>query len=276
MARSVLITGCSSGIGLDAARTLRDRGWHVFASCRKTEDCERLKAEGFDSPRIDYEDPESIETAVETVLSVTGGTLDALFNNGAYGIPGAVEDLPREALTEILNANLIGPHHLTTRVIPAMRQQGHGRIVNCTSVMGFTAYPWRGAYVATKYGLEGLTDTLRLELHNAPIHVSLIEPGLITTKFGENSGKNFERWIDWERSAKVDDYRNDLLKKWDGQNPNAWLEVPASDVTAKLLHALEHPRPRARYRVTKLAQFAYVMKRLLPTRGSDWLIRKLS
>ena len=121
MTRSILITGCSSGIGYDAAHTLRDRGWRVFASCRKPEDCARLQAEGFDSPRIDYEDPESVETAVKEVLAATDGTLDALFNNGAYGIPAAVEDLPRAALTEILQANLIGPHHLTTLVIPAMR-----------------------------------------------------------------------------------------------------------------------------------------------------------
>lgn len=276
MTRSILITGCSSGIGLDAANTLRDRGWRVFAACRKAADCARLRDEGFDSPKLDYEAPESVEAAMKEVLDATGGTLDAIFNNGAYGIPGAVEDLPRAALSAILQANLVGPHHLTTLAVPVMRRQGHGRIVNCTSVMGYTAFPWRGAYVATKYGLEGLTDTLRLELHNTPIHVSLIEPGLITTKFGENSGKNFERWIDWETSAKVDEYRNDLLKKWQGQNPNARLEVPPADVTAKLIHAVEHPRPKARYRVTKLAQFAYIAKRVLPTRGSDWIIRKVS
>jgi NAD(P)-dependent dehydrogenase (short-subunit alcohol dehydrogenase family) len=274
MTRSILITGCSSGIGYDAAHTLRGRGWRVFASCRKPQDCARLKDAGFESPRIDYEDPASIESAVAEVLGATGGTLDALFNNGAYGIPAAVEDLPRAAFEHILQANLIGPHHLTTLVIPAMRAQGHGRIVNCTSVMGYVAYPWRGAYVATKYGLEGLTDTLRLEMHGLPIHVSLIEPGLITTDFGKNSGENFKRWIDWERSAKADQYSSELLKKWERGNPNARLEVPPSHVTAKLIHALEAPRPRARYRITKLAHFAYVAKRLLPTRATDWIIRK--
>ncbi len=274
--KSILITGCSSGIGRDAAHALRGRGWRVFAACRKAADCERLKSEGFESPRIDHEDPASIEAAVAEVLEATGGTLGALFNNGAYGIPSAVEDLPRAAFEAILQANLIGPHHLTTLVIPAMRAQGHGRIVNCTSVMGFVAYPWRGAYVATKHGFEGLTDTLRIELHGTPIRVSLIEPGLITTEFGRNSQKNFARWIDWETSAIADRYRSDLLKKWDGKNPNAWLEVPPGHVTAKLVHALESPRPRARYRVTKLAQAAYVLKRLLPTRGADWVIRRLS
>ncbi len=274
--RSILITGCSSGIGYDAAHTLKRRGWRVFASCRKAEDCERLQGEGLESPRIDYEDPESVETGAAEVLAATGGTLDALFNNGAYGIPAAVEDLPRAAFDAILQANLVGPHHLTTLVIPAMRKVNRGRIVNCTSVMGYAAYPWRGAYVATKFGLEGLTDTLRVELHDTGIHVSLIEPGLITTKFGENSGKNFERWIDWEKSLIADKYRNDLLKKWEQGNPNAHREVPASHVTRKLIHAIENPRPHARYRVTKLAEFAYIAKRLLPTRASDWVIRMAS
>ncbi|MDJ0629738.1 MAG: SDR family NAD(P)-dependent oxidoreductase [Rhodobacter sp.] len=272
--KSILITGCSSGIGYDAAHTLKRRGWRVFASCRKAADCERMRAEGLESPRIDYEDPASVSAGAAQVLEATGGTLEALFNNGAYGIPAAVEDLPREAFSAILQANLVGPHHLTACVIPAMRAANRGRIVNCTSVMGYTAYPWRGAYVATKYGLEGLTDTLRIELHDTNIHVSLIEPGLITTKFGENSGKNFERWIDWENSLIADKYRRDLLKKWEGGNPNAWLEVPASHVTRKLVHAVENPRPRARYRVTGLAEFAYVAKRLLPTRAADWLIRR--
>jgi NAD(P)-dependent dehydrogenase (short-subunit alcohol dehydrogenase family) len=274
MTRSVLITGCSSGIGYDAARILRQRGWRVFASCRKADDCARLIQEGFESPRIDYEDPQSIESAVAEVTEATGGTLDALYNNGAYGIPALVEDLPRAAFEAILSANLVGPHHLTTCVIPIMRAQGYGRIVDCTSVLGYVGYPWRGAYVATKYGLEGLTDTLRIELRDTKIHVSLIEPGLITTKFGENSGKEFERWIDWERLANAERYRKELLKKWENGSPNRKREVPPSHVTEKIVHALESRHPRARYRVTGLAHFAYYAKRLLPRRVTDWLIAK--
>jgi len=273
--KSVLITGCSSGIGYDAAHTLSRRGWRVFASCRAAADCERLRAEGLESPQLDYEDAASIKAALAEVLAATGGTLDALYNNGAYGIPGLVEDMPREALRAIFEANLIGPHDLTRRVIGVMRAQGHGRIVNCSSVLGFTTYPWRGAYVATKFALEGLTDTLRIEMRGTPIHVSLIEPGLITTKFGENSSRNFERWIDWQASARADDYRGTLLRKAGGGNPHAGLEVPASAVTAKLIHALEAPRPRARYMVTRLAYVANGLRRLLPTRAADWLISRL-
>ena len=251
-------------------------GWRVFASCRQETDCERLRAEGFESPRIDYCDANTIENAVSEVLAATGGTLDALYNNGAHGIPAAVEDLPRPALNAILEANLVGPHHLTTLVIPVMRAQGHGRILNCTSVMGYVALKWRGAYVATKFALEGLTDTLRAELHGTGIEVSLIQPGLITTKFGSNSQLYFERWIDWKSSAKAAEYESDLLGKWRGKNPVAGLEVPPSHVTKTIIHALEHARPKARYRITKLAKLAYILKRVLPTRATDWIVRRVS
>lgn len=276
MTRSILITGCSSGIGYDAAHSLRDRGWQVFASCRKAEDCARLRDQGFVSPRLDYEDPDSIQQAVAEVLGATGGRLDALYNNGAYGIPGLIEDLPRAALDAIFQANLIGPHDLTRQVIPAMRAQGHGRIVNCTSVFGYAASPWRGAYIATKHGLEGLTDSLRLELHGSGIHVSLIQPGLIATKFGENSGRELVKWIDWESSARAEDYRSLLLDKSRGRAAVARLEAQPSAVTRKLIHALEARRPRPRYRVTKLAEVVNVLDRVLPTRAADWVIRRVT
>ncbi|PKP79331.1 MAG: short-chain dehydrogenase, partial [Alphaproteobacteria bacterium HGW-Alphaproteobacteria-2] len=165
-AHSILITGCSSGIGHDAAQGLRARGWRVFATCRKEADCVRLRGDGFESFRLDYEDADSIAAAAEEALARTGGRLDALFNNGAYAVPGAVEDLPADALRAIFEANLFGWHDLTRRVIPAMRAQGHGRIVQCSSVLGFSALRWRGAYVATKHALEGLTDVLRLEMRD--------------------------------------------------------------------------------------------------------------
>ena len=163
-ARSILITGCSSGIGLDAARGLKARGWRVFATCRQEADCDRLRAEGMESFRLDYADEASIAAAVEEVVQRTGGRLDALYNNGAFACPGAVEDLPRGALREIFETNLFGYHDLTRRVIPLMREQGHGRIVNCSSVLGLVGLTWRGAYVATKFAMEGLTDVLRIEL----------------------------------------------------------------------------------------------------------------
>lgn len=274
--KSILITGCSSGIGYDAAQALKARGWRVFASCRKATDCDRLRAEGFESPRLDYEDPASIAAALDEVLAATGGTLDALYNNGAYGIPGLVEDVPTDALRAIFQANLFGHHDLTRRVIPVMRAQGGGRILNCSSVLGYTSYPWRGAYVATKYALEGLTDALRIELHDEPIHVVLIEPGLIRTKFGANGRLQFEKWIDWRGSAQADRYERVLMRKWRGETAQDRLEAEVSAVTAKLIHALEHPRPHPRYKITRLAHVAKFLTRVLPTRATDWIIRRTS
>ena len=274
--RSILITGCSSGIGYDAAVTLRRRGWRVFATARKPEDCVRLASEGFDAPRIDMADTASIEAGLAEVLKATGGTLDALYNNAAFGIPALLEDLPTEALRDIYETNLFGLHDLTRRVIPVMRAQGHGRIVNCSSGLGYIAYPWRGAYNSTKFALEGLTDTLRLEMHGSGIHVSLIEPGLIATKFGANSQKNFERWIDWRASARAEDYRRDFVETDNRRVAGRQNKALPSAVTAKIIHAVEAPRPRPRYRITPLAQFAYVLKRLLPTRATDAIIRRVS
>ncbi|SFO82653.1 SDR family NAD(P)-dependent oxidoreductase [Tranquillimonas alkanivorans] len=269
MARSILITGCSSGIGLDAARTLRARGWRVFATCRAEADAARLRDAGLESWRLDCADPASVREGAERALEATGGTLDALFNNGAHAVPGAVEDLPREALREIFEVNLFGWHDLTRRVIPAMRAQGHGRIVNCSSVLGLVAAPWKGAYVATKYALEGLTDSLRLEMRDTPIHVVLIEPGPIGTRIRVNSIPHFERWIDWERSARADQYRTSLLRRlYEERGPDRFEKTPAA-VTARLVEALEAERPRARYRVTTPTHAAALIRRLLPDRLLD-------
>ena len=185
--RTVLITGCSSGIGLASAREMKARGWRVFATARKAEDIARLKGEGFDSLYLDYAEPESIEAAVAEVLAATGGRLDALFNNGAYGQPGAVEDLRREVLRAQFEAGFFGWHDLTRRVIPVMRQRSHGRIVFCSSVLGLISAPYRGAYCATKFAVEALADALRMELAGTGINVVLIEPGPIASRFLEHA-----------------------------------------------------------------------------------------
>lgn len=272
-AKTILITGCSSGIGHDAAHGLRERGWRVFAACRKAEDCDRLRAEGFDSPRMDYNDEDSLRDGLAEVLNATGGTLDALFNNGAYAIPGPVEDIPTEALRSIFQSNLIGWHDLTRQIIPVMRAQGHGRIVQCSSVLGFVAMKWRGAYVSTKFALEGLTDALRLEMADTGIKVSIIDPGPIQTDFRKNAIKEFERWIDWEKSPRAQQYRDSLLDQlYVGSSGGP--QWPASAVTRKLIHALDHPRPKPRYYVTTPTYLMGVARRALPTRTLDWLVSK--
>ncbi|MFT7106717.1 MAG: NAD(P)-dependent dehydrogenase (short-subunit alcohol dehydrogenase family) [Yoonia sp.] len=269
--KSVLITGSSSGIGLDAARGLRDAGWRVFASCRKAEDCTRLQAEGFESPQIDYTDAETIVNGLAEVLEATGGTLDALYNNGAYAIPGAVEDVPTPALREIFETNVFGWHELTRLTIPVMRAQGHGRIVNCSSVLGLVGYRWRGAYAATKYAIEGLTDVLRLELADTAIKVILIEPGPITSQMRNNAVPHFEKWIDWENSARRDAYQEELDRLYKETEPTKY-ELPPSAVTKKLLHALTAQRPKPRYFVTKPTYLMGILKRILSTRMLDAVI----
>ncbi|MBN9888609.1 SDR family NAD(P)-dependent oxidoreductase [Salipiger abyssi] len=270
--KSVLITGCSSGIGYDAAHGLRARGWRVFASCRQEADCERLRGEGFESPQLDYADEDSIRRALDDVLAATGGTLDALYNNGAFAVPGALEDLPTGALREIFEANLFGWHTLTRAVIPVMRAQGYGRIVNCSSVLGLVPMPWRGAYVSTKFALEGLTDVLRIEMRDTPIKVILIEPGPITSRIRANSVPHFEQWVDWRASPRRAQYEGSLLKRLYAAPSKDTFELPPSAVTRKLIHALEHPRPRPRYYVTFPTHLMGRLRRLLPTRALDALI----
>ncbi|WP_127902100.1 SDR family NAD(P)-dependent oxidoreductase [Solirhodobacter olei] len=272
--RTILITGCSSGIGYDAARGLKARGWRVFATCRKPEDCTRLQAEGLESLPLDLADPESIAAAVEEVLSRTGGTLDALYNNGAFACPGAVEDLPRGALAEIFETNVFGTHDLTRRIIPVMRAQGHGRIVTCSSVLGLVGARWRGAYVATKFALEGLTDVMRIEMRDTPLKFILIEPGPVTSRIRVNAIPHFERWVNWQASPRAGQYRDQLRKRlYEDRGPDPF-ELPAAAVTRKLVHALESARPRARYYVTTPTYLMGALRRILPTSALDWLIAK--
>jgi len=272
--RPILITGCSSGIGLDAARGLKARGWRVFATCRNEVDCERLRGEGLESFRLDYADEASIAASVAEVVLRTGGRLDALFNNGAFACPGAVEDLPRGALREIFETNLFGYHDLTRRVIPLMRAQGHGRIINCSSVLGLVGLSWRGAYVATKFAMEGLTDVLRIEMRGTGIEVILIEPGPIATRIRENAIPHFEKWIDWQGSARAEQYRALRARLYEKKTKKDAFELEPSAVTAKLILALEAKSPKARYYVTVPTYLMGFARRVLPTRALDWLIAK--
>jgi len=266
--RSLLITGCSSGIGHAAAHAMAERSWRVFATARRDEDVARLREEGFEALSLDLASSASIEAAVAEVAKRTDGRLTALFNNGAYGQPGAVEDLSREVLRAQLETNLLGTHELTTRVLPMMRAQGQGRIVHNSSVLGFAALPYRGAYVCSKFALEGLADTLRQELTGSGIHVSLIQPGPITSRFRENAHRAFRANIDTEHSAHAETYRKveARLASQDGKGP---FTLGPEAVVAKLIHALEHPRPRPRYAVTLPTHLFAALRRVLGTRGMD-------
>ena len=265
--RTVLITGCSSGIGLVSAREMTTRGWRVFATARKPEDIARLKAEGFDSLYLDYAEPKSIAAAADQVLQATGGTLDALFNNGAYGQPGAVEDLKREVLRAQFEVGFFGWHDLTARIIPAMRKQGEGRIVFCSSVLGLVSAPYRGAYCASKFAVEALADALRLELSATRIKIVLIEPGPIASRFLEHALEAYRRHIDLDASHHSEIYRTRIARLEEGGDQTFKLGPEA--VALKLAHALESRSPKRRYYVTVPTYAAALFRRFLPTSVLD-------
>lgn len=273
--KSVLITGCSSGIGATVARGLAARGWRVFATARNPDDVARLQAEGMESCVLDLNDSASIHAAVDAVLARTDGRLDALFNNGGFGQVGAVEDLSRDALREQFETNLFGWVELTNRLIPVMRQQGHGRIVMNSSVLGYAAFAYRGAYNAVKYALEGLTDTLRHELHGSGIQVALVEPGPIVSRFRENCVPHFEKHIDWRNSVHRAQYEAQMARL-NQPGPAAPFTLPPEAVLDKVVHALESPLARPRYPVTVPAVAFWWLKRLLPIRAMDWVLMRAS
>ncbi|HYE34413.1 SDR family oxidoreductase [Methylocaldum sp.] len=271
---TILITGCSSGIGLCVARGLRQRGYRVFATARKEHDVKNLCDEGFEAFRLDLADSRSIRVALDLVLQATGGSLYALFNNGAYGQPGAVEDLSREVLREQFETNLFGTHELTSLVLPVMRKQGYGRIIQNSSVLGFAAMAYRGAYNSSKYALEGLSDTLRLELAGTGIFVSLVEPGPILSRFRDNGLAMFKTNIDSERSVHRERYRameSRLVK----EGPAVPFTLGPEAVLKEVIRALEAKRPKARYYVTFPTYLFGFLKRILPDRGLDWVLRRV-
>jgi len=272
--RAILITGCSSGIGLCCATALKKDGYRVFATARKHRDVQKLKEMGFESFYLDYTDSASIQSTVQQVLQATGGNLYALFNNGAYGQPGAVEDLSREVLREQFESNFFGWHELTNLVLPVMRKQGYGRIIQNSSILGLVAMPMRGAYNASKYAIEGLNDTLRLELHNTNIYVSMVEPGPIESQFRANAALYFKKYIDKENSPHTARYQQ-LIDKLETEGPVVPFTLPADAVYSKVKKALTTNKPRAHYYVTFPTYLFCYLKRILSTRALDWLLRKV-
>lgn len=273
MSNSILITGCSSGIGLYCAQALHKRGYLVVASCRKLEDVERLKGLGLHCVQLDLACTQSIQKGLNEALIITNGRLDALFNNGAYGQPGAVEDLPTEALRKQFEVNLFGWHELTCQVIQVMRKQSSGRIIQNSSVLGLVCLPYRGAYNASKFALEGLTDTLRMELKETKIQISLIEPGPIESKFRVNALKAFINNIDIESSAHKKNYLAQQQRLESQTKPQPFTLGPEA-VLKSLLHALESKRAKPRYYVTFPTYLFGYLKRILSTRMLDKLLSK--
>lgn len=272
--RTILITGCSSGIGLASARMMKARGWRVLATARADGDIARLERdEGLEVLRLELEDSVSVAACAGEALARTSGRLDALFNNAAYGQVGAVEDITPEVLRRQLEVNVVSWHDLICRIVPAMRRNGHGRIVQCSSVLGLVAVPYRGAYCASKFAVEALSDTLRLELKGTGIHVALIEPGPIRTRFVETALRHFRAAIDVEASPHRDTYLARLQSMEKGGKETFKLEPEA--VAQKLVHAVESPRPRLRYFVTTPTHVAAGLRRVLPARLLDRVAEKI-
>jgi len=278
MTKEILITGCSTGIGYHTAHQLRMQGYRVFATARKPEDVTKLEQEGFEACQLDLDSSESIADALDWVLEQTGGTLYALFNNGAYGQPGAVEDLTRDVLRQQLETNLLGWHELTCKVLPIMRKQGYGRIIQNSSVLGLITLKYRGAYNCSKFALEGLTDTLRQELHGTNIFVSLVEPGPITSQFRVNAYEAFKANIDAKHSAHkaVYDAVDRRLSKTDLERGKDPFTLEPDAVVKRVVHALEAKRPKERYYVTFPTYLFAYLRRILSARWLDRILRRVS
>ncbi len=273
--RSILITGCSSGIGFCAAKTLHNRGYQVYATTRKAQDTELFSDLGIRALQLDLDNHQSIGNTLALVLKETGGKLYGLFNNGGFGQSGAVEDVPTDALRAQFETLVFGWHELTRQVIPVMRAQGHGRIIQNSSVLGFAAMPHRGAYNAAKFAIEGLSDTLRLELRATDIHVSIIQPGPIQSRFRQHALTKFHQHIDAVNSAHAATYQKTLQRLETKGEANRFTLGPEA-VVDKLIHALEHKTPRSRYRVTTPTITFAVAKRLFPTRVLDHILAKVT
>lgn len=272
--KSILITGCSSGIGRCLALGLHARGYRVFATVRQEKDIPALQDAGLECLVLDLRLPESIRTAVEEVLARTGGRLHALINNGAYGQSGAVEDLTREALRLQFETNLFGTQELTNRVLPVMRQQNEGRIIQISSLLGIVCMGYRGAYNASKFALEALSDTMRLELRGTNIHVTLVEPGPITSRFRDNAFAAYKAHIDKSHSAHREYYER-VEKRLGGTRPLPFT-LPPEAVLDKVIHALEARRPKLRYPVTFPSHLFTWLRRLLPGHALDRIMAKVS
>lgn len=269
--KTILITGCSSGIGYATAQLLRQDNWHVYTSCRRAEDVERLRSEGFHSLQLDITNDEQIQAAIETVIAEFGH-LDALFCNAGYGQTGAAEDLCRAALQEQFNTNVFGTWQCINAAMKIFRRQQHGRILVNSSILGYAAMPWRSAYTSSKFALEGLCDTLRHETHASGIYISLLEPGPITSRFRPNALIKFKQYIDVENSVHRAAYQAQL-NRLQAAGSVAPFTLTAEQCAQVCARALNANKPKARYPVTVPAHLFWYLKKFLPISCLDWLCR---
>lgn len=277
--KSILITGCSSGIGFETAIHLSNNGWNVIATCRREIDVKKINDLGITCFQLDYSSEKSMDTALKKMLMKTDGRLDAVFNNGAFALPGALEDIPSEGMKEIFQTNFFGWHYLIRKIIPIMRKQGYGKILQCSSILGFITLSFRGPYNATKWALEGYTDTLRMELEGTGIEVISIRPGPIKTLIRENSVKYFNKWINWENSILKKHYQNVLIPKLKDNTNSLFdrlFELKGIDVAKVILKSLESKNPKLNYNITIPTKFMAILVKILPKRSLQKFLLKFS
>jgi len=277
--KSILITGCSSGIGFETAIHLSNNGWNVIATCRREIDVKKINDLGITCFQLDYSSEKSMDTALKKMLMKTDGRLDAVFNNGAFALPGALEDIPSEGMKEIFQTNFFGWHYLIRKIIPIMRKQGFGKILQCSSILGFITLSFRGPYNATKWALEGYTDTLRMELEGTGIEVISIRPGPIKTLIRENSVKYFNKWINWENSILKKHYQNVLIPKLKDNSNSLFdrlFELKGIDVAKVILKSLESKKPKFNYNITIPTKFMAILIKILPKKSLHKFLLKFS
>ena len=272
---TVLVTGCSSGIGYHVAKRLKERGYNVYTTARKDEDVQRLIDEGFKCLKLDYSDSESVQDLANELMLLVGTNLYGVFHNGAYGQPGAVEDLSRKTIEKQFATNVFGWMELNNRLIVLMRHNNRGRIIFNSSVLGLIALPFRGAYNASKYAIEGFADTLRLELSDSNVKVSLIEPGPIESRFRPNALQALKDNVNMGDSVHRDRYKRTLSRLAKEGNVDPYTLSPEA-VFEKVIHALESDAPKAHYYVTKPTYIMGTLKRLLPAKWMDKFIMKVA
>jgi short-subunit dehydrogenase len=269
--QNIVITGCSTGIGLETSKYLKAQGIKVYATAREQKDVEMLKSLGFNALLLDVTLPTHIEQVIAHVLNADG-KIDVWFNNAGFGQAGFLEDITTEVLKEQFETNVFGLHECTHQVLKVMRAQGYGKIIQHSSVLGLVSLSARGAYNASKYAIEGLTDTLRLEYYNENIYFSLLNTGPITSKFRENALKKLEQNVTIEASRYAKSYKARLS----GENPKVPFNEEPISVAKVVYKIIQTKKPKPRYYITKATYILGFAKHILPTRLLDKLLLKIN
>jgi short-subunit dehydrogenase len=268
---NIIITGCSSGIGLETANYLKDKFIKVYPTARALEDVDMLKDLGFENAmQLDVTKPDTISAVIEKVLELDG-KIDVWFNNAGFGQPGAIEDIKTDILREQFETNVFGLHECTRQIIPVMREQGYGKIIQHSSVLGLISLFGRGSYNASKYAIEGLTDTLRLELKDTGIYPVLLNTGPITSHFRHNAVIKLKENIDIEHSIFKERYLNNL-KGADKKVPFNEEAVSVARIVHKIILS---ERPKPRYYITKATYLLGYLKRVLSTLLLDKILARI-